>query len=300
MAAAIRPSARRTAETRAHARLPAGAGESCSPRQGSRRAKTRISWQRGELLFHIGGCTNCHTAKNGPSLAGGDAIATPFGTSTRRTSRRTLTPGSVRWSLDQFVACHARGPRPAGLAALSGLSLHLLHPHERRGPRRLSRPISDTLPAVSQPSKPHELRFPFNLRLGLYLWQWLFFTPERFAPDPARDAAWNRGAYLVLGPGHCGECHTPRTFYGVLEWNHAFAGGQLGKDKVPNITPNPTAGIGKWSDGDVSTLLTARHDARWRLRRFRHGQGGQQRHEQTARRRRRGHRRLSAEPAALV
>ena len=41
----------------------------------------------------------------------------------------------------------------------------------------------------------------------------------------------------------------------MLEWNHAFAGGQLGKDKVPNITPNPTTGIGKWSDGDVSTLL---------------------------------------------
>jgi mono/diheme cytochrome c family protein len=114
----------------------------------------------------------------------------------------------------------------------------------------------DTLPPVSQTSSPQDLSFPFNLRWGLYLWQWLFFEPARFQPDPGRDAAWNRGAYLVLGPGHCAECHTPRTFYGVLEQDHAFAGSQLGKEKVPNITPDPTKGLGKWSAGDIQTVLT--------------------------------------------
>ena len=113
----------------------------------------------------------------------------------------------------------------------------------------------DTLPAVGQASRPHELWFPFNLRWGLYLWQWLFFAPERFQPDPARDANWNRGAYLVLAPGHCAECHTPRTFYGVLEWDHAFTGARLGKEKVPDITPDPS-GLGKWSTGDLATFFT--------------------------------------------
>ena len=113
----------------------------------------------------------------------------------------------------------------------------------------------DGLPAVAQACRPHELWFPFNLRWGLYLWQWLFFAPERFEPDPARDAVWNRGAYLALAPGHCAECHTPRTFYGVLEWDHAFTGARLGKEKVPDITPDPS-GLGKWSAGDLATFFT--------------------------------------------
>ena len=209
---------------------------------------------RGELLFHIGGCTNCHTAKDGPTLAGGDPIATPFGAFYAPNITPDRDTGIGAWSLDQFVHAMRDGRDP------QGWPLYPAFPYTsytRMSDEDLAalKAYLDTLPAVSQASKPHELRFPFNLRSGLYLWQWLFFTPERFVADPARDAAWNRGAYLVLGPGHCAECHTPRTFYGVLEWNHAFAGGQLGKDKVPNITPNPTTGIGKWSDGDVSTLL---------------------------------------------
>jgi mono/diheme cytochrome c family protein len=110
----------------------------------------------------------------------------------------------------------------------------------------------DTVPPVAQPSRPHELGFPFNIRWGLHLWQWAFFTPERFRPDPARDEAWNRGAYLVQGPGHCGECHTPRNVFGVLGRERAYAGGQLGKDKVPDITARR---LGGWSEGDLLTLL---------------------------------------------
>jgi mono/diheme cytochrome c family protein len=113
----------------------------------------------------------------------------------------------------------------------------------------------DTVPPVDRPSRPHELWFPFDQRWGMRLWQWAFFVPGRFEPDPARDAAWNRGAYLVQGPGHCQECHTPRTFYGVLEEDRAFAGGRLGKERVPNLTGDPEVGLGKWSESDIGTVL---------------------------------------------
>ena len=76
-----------------------------------------------------------------------------------------------------------------------------------------------------------------------------------FLPDPRQSAVWNRGAYLVQGPGHCQECHTPRTFYGVLERGQAFAGARLGKEKVPNITSDREVGLGKWSEGDIGTVL---------------------------------------------
>ena len=80
-------------------------------------------------------------------------------------------------------------------------------------------------------------------------------TPERFAPDPAHDTAWNRGAYLVLGPGHCAECHTPRTFYGVLDGSRPFTGGKIGKERIPDITPDQAHGLGEWSASDIATFL---------------------------------------------
>ena len=210
---------------------------------------------RGELLFHIGGCTNCHTAKNGALLAGGGVIASPFGDFYAPNITPDPQTGIGGWTLEQFTRAMREGRDPAGWPLYPAFP-YTSYTRMTDADLAAIKAYLDTLPAVGQASRPHELWFPFNIRWGLYLWQWLFFTPERFQPDPARDAAWNRGAYLVLGPGHCAECHTPRTFYGVLEWRHAFAGGQLGKEKVPNITPNPASGIGKWAASDLDTFLT--------------------------------------------
>ena len=214
----------------------------------------RAADSKGELLFHIGGCTNCHTAKDGALLAGGDPIATPFGNFIAPNITPDPEPGTGRGSRADLV----RAMREGGDAA--GPPLYPAFPYTsytRMSDEDLAalKTYLDSVPAVRQEARPHELRFPFNLRWGLYLWQWLFFTPERFAPDPVRDAVWDRGAYLVLGPGHCGECHTPRTFYGVLDWSRPFAGGQIGKERVPDITPAKTHGLGEWSSSDIATLL---------------------------------------------
>lgn len=214
----------------------------------------RAADSKGELLFHIGGCTNCHTAKDGAPLAGGDPIATPFGNFIAPNITPDPETGIGRWSLEDFVRAMREGRDP------DGRPLYPAFPYTsytRMSDEDLAalKSYLDSVPAVRQEARPHELRFPFNLRWGLYLWQWLFFTPERFAPDPTRDAVRDRGAYLVLGPGHCGECHTPRTFYGVLDWSRPFAGGQIGKERVPDITPAKTHGLGEWSSSDIATLL---------------------------------------------
>ena len=67
-----------------------------------------------------------------------------------------------------------------------------------------------TIPPSSEPSKKNRLIFPFDIRAGLSAWNALFFHPGEFRPDPAKSAEWNRGAYLVEGLGHCGDCHTPK------------------------------------------------------------------------------------------
>ena len=209
---------------------------------------------RGELLFHIGGCTNCHTAKDGALLAGGDAIASPFGNFYAPNITPDPETGIGRWSEADFVHAMREGRGPDGAPFYPAFP-YTSYTRMSDGDLAALKAYLDTVPPVRQASRPHELPFPFNQRWGMYLWQWAFFQPARFAPDPEKDEAWNRGAYLVEGPGHCQECHTPRTFYGVLETDRAFTGTTLGKEKVPNITSNPEVGLGKWSEGDIGTLL---------------------------------------------
>jgi len=78
-----------------------------------------------------------------------------------------------------------------------------------------------------------------------------------FHPDPKASAAVNRGAYLIDGPAHCGECHTPRDLFGGPEFDRAMSGGPslVSRGYVPNITPDPDTGIGKWSGDDIVQLL---------------------------------------------
>jgi mono/diheme cytochrome c family protein len=112
-------------------------------------------------------------------------------------------------------------------------------------------------PPVHQGNRPHDVAFPFSWRLLQSGWKLLFFTPGPFQPASGRSAAYNRGAYLVTALAHCRECHTSRNFFGAVRTGPRLSGtadgpgGQL----VPNITPDPGTGIGKWEKDDVVELL---------------------------------------------
>jgi mono/diheme cytochrome c family protein len=114
-----------------------------------------------------------------------------------------------------------------------------------------------SVPPAATPSKPHDIGFPFDIRLAQMFWKLLFFTPGRFQPDPAKSAQVNRGAYIVQALGHCGECHTQRNLLGGMDTKLFLAGNTRGPDghAVPNITPDPDTGIGKWSDADLVDLF---------------------------------------------
>jgi mono/diheme cytochrome c family protein len=94
------------------------------------------------------------------------------------------------------------------------------------------------------------------MRRGLGLWQRLYVDGETFVPDPKASAEVNRGAYLVEGPGHCVECHSPRNVLGGITRSQAFAGARNpeGKGTIPNITPSDD-GIGDWTLEDIAYLL---------------------------------------------
>ncbi|MFO1074830.1 MAG: cytochrome c [Geminicoccaceae bacterium] len=218
------------------------------------RAADEATLARGELLFHIGGCTNCHTAKGGALLAGGDAIASPFGNFFAPNITPDPETGIGRWSEADFVRAMRDGRGPDGAPFYPAFP-YTSYTHITEPDLKALKAYLDTIPPVRQPSRPHELPFPFNQRWAMNLWQWAFFEPVAFLPDPRQSEAWNRGAYLVAGPGHCQECHTPRNFVGVLERDRAFAGATLGKEKVPNLTSDREVGLGKWSEDDIGTVL---------------------------------------------
>jgi len=100
----------------------------------------------------------------------------------------------------------------------------------------------------------HDVPFPFNVRRTLGGWKFLFLDGKPFQPDPSRSAQWNRGAYLVNGPGHCAECHSPRNPLGGIVARQRFAGGPNpeGEGWVPNITQQA---LGDYSAEDIALLL---------------------------------------------
>ena len=112
-----------------------------------------------------------------------------------------------------------------------------------------------SLKPVFAPRTPSGLAFPFDIRATLFVWRELFFWPGTFQPNPARPADWNRGAYLVQGPGHCGECHSPRNLLGAVETGASLSGGQVQQWLAPNISADPLDGIGSRSVADIVGFL---------------------------------------------
>jgi mono/diheme cytochrome c family protein len=110
-----------------------------------------------------------------------------------------------------------------------------------------------TVPPVAQPNKPHAIGFPFNIRLLMIGWKWLFFTPAApTSADAAAPAEVKRGAYLVRALGHCQECHSERSFLGAIKRGGELAGAV---GFAPNLTPDPDTGLGKWSPADFQDFL---------------------------------------------
>lgn len=169
---------------------------------------------RGAVLATLGHCSGCHTAPGGPAYAGGVGITTPWGTVYAGNLTPDAQTGLGRWNADHFWRAMHHG------RSRDGRLLNPAFPYPNF--TRLTRADSDalfdflrSLPPVHQPGRASALRWPFGSQGALAVWRALYFRAGSFVPDPAQPAAWNRGAYLVHGLGHCGACHAPRNALGA-------------------------------------------------------------------------------------
>ncbi len=222
--------------------------------------------KKGEYIFYAGGCASCHAApasakcddpksKDASKLAGGRCLKTPFGTFYVPNISPDKEAGIGGWSKAEFVTAMMRGVSP------SGQHYYPSFPYTSYQRMRYEdvldlKAFIDTLPAVKSEVPDHDLALPFKLRRGLGLWKFLYLDGKQFKSDPARGAKINRGAYLVEGPGHCGECHSPRNLLGGIVTDARYSGGPApeGEGYIPNITPHKD-GIGTWSEKDITGAL---------------------------------------------
>jgi mono/diheme cytochrome c family protein len=211
---------------------------------------------RGEYVFHTGGCGTCHTAENGGTfLAGGRELKTDFGSFFSPNITPDPETGIGGWSDEDFVRALRRGVSPDGDDYYPTFPYTSYARMTREDAVDLKAYL-DSLPAVRNEVPDHDLAFPFSIRMSMIGWKLLFFDDDPFEPDPSKSEAWNRGAYLVNGPGHCGECHTPRNILGAVNTNKYLGGNKNGPEgeAVPNITPGKS-GIGDWSADDIVSAL---------------------------------------------
>ena len=209
---------------------------------------------QGLYMERAADCMACHTAPGGTPFAGGREIGTPYGT----LSSPNITPdpdtGIGRWSDAQFYAALHDGIGHGG-EYLYPVMPFTSYTRMTRHDVLAIKAYLFSLKPVFAPRAASGLAFPFDIRATLFVWRELFFTPGTFQPNPARSAEWNRGAYLVEGPGHCGECHSPRNILGATETGASLSGGQVQQWLAPNISSDPLDGIGRRSLADIAAFL---------------------------------------------
>ena len=211
----------------------------------------------GRIVFYLAGCDSCHMSPGQTDplrLGGGMELKTPFGSFFPPNISQDRKDGIGAWTAVDFANALLAGVSPDGRHYFPAFP----YPSYRRmsitDVRDLFAFLRTTAPVAGQ-APPHALSFPFSIRRAVGFWKRLYFSEiaHPLAADPPDPEG--RGRYLVEGPGHCAECHSPRTFLGGIIASRRLTGGPLpdGKGKAPNIT---AAGLADWSESDVAEALS--------------------------------------------
>ena len=208
----------------------------------------------GLYMARLSDCQACHSQPGGTPFAGGREIGTPYGTLSSPNITPDADTGIGKMTDDQFYRALHNG------IGASGQYLYPVMPFDSY--TRMTREdvlaikaYLFTLKPVYAPRAPSGMAFPFDIRALLFGWRELFFSPGTYQNNPAHSAEWNRGAYIVQGPGHCGDCHSPRNILGATESSASLSGGQVQQWLAPNISSDPLDGIGARSVDDIVKFL---------------------------------------------
>lgn len=215
--------------------------------------------ERGRYLAITSDCVSCHTVPGGKPFAGGRAIETPFGNIVAPNITPDLETGIGAWSEQAFDDAVRKGVRPNRSRLYPAMPYNAYAKMSRDDVRAI-RAYLNSVDPVRNAVIANTLPFPFNIRATMRIWDALYFKQGEFKPDPSKSAEWNRGAFLVDGPAHCGACHTPKTFLGGDRTDLYLQGSYLQGWSAPDITNDKRTGLGNWSADDIASYLKTGHN----------------------------------------
>ncbi|MBC8017232.1 MAG: cytochrome c [Verrucomicrobia bacterium] len=224
--------------------------------------------RNGAYLARAGDCSACHTDREGQPFAGGLPMNTPIGVIYSTNITPDLESGIGRYSSDDFVRAMREGvakdghhlypamPYPS-FARVSQEDLLALYAWFIQGVEPVYR--------INQQTK---LSWPLSMRSLMAVWNALYLKKGTYTADPDKSASWNRGAYLVQGLGHCGDCHTPRGVAGQVKADseqygrHYLAGATLDNWHASPLTGDLGTGLHAWSKDEIVESLRSGRTAR--------------------------------------
>lgn len=218
---------------------------------------------KGEYLARVGDCASCHTEQGGTRFAGGRVLPTPFGNIPAPNITPDRETGLGDWRFEDFwQALHSGKGRHGEL--LYPVFSYTSFTKVTRDDALAIFAYLQSLAPVRQAAKPLGLEFPYSVRSSLNAWRALYFQEGVYQPDPSKPVAWNRGAYLVQGLGHCNECHAPRDSLGGSQSKPSLAGGQIPAQNwyAPDLSTQANGGLAGWSEQDIVDLLKTGQSAR--------------------------------------
>lgn len=208
--------------------------------------------ERGRYLLQAAGCAGCHTDRDhdGEALAGGRALATPFGTFYSSNITPDPDTGIGRWTDAQFLRALKGGIAPDGSLYYPAFPYTAYARMTREDVLAIKAYLFSIAP-VRRRNRNHDLPWYLGWSPPLWLWRALNFDSRPL--PPVGGAQLQRGAYLAEALAHCGECHTPRGALGGMLTRRQYAGTRSGPEgkTIPNITPHRETGIGRWSRDDL-------------------------------------------------
>jgi mono/diheme cytochrome c family protein len=212
----------------------------------------------GKVVFFAAGCESCHMSPGQSDpfrLGGGLALKTPFGAFYPPNISPDVKDGIGAWGAVDFANALLAGVSPRGehyYPAFPYASYRMMKVADVRDLFTFLK----TLPPVTGRPPPTSLGFPFSVRRGVGLWKSWYLSEPRLSDKVAPNSAWSLGRYLVEGPGHCAECHSPRDVFGGVIAGKRLAGGALpdGKGKAPDLT---ATGLKDWSRADIVEALSS-------------------------------------------
>ncbi|MGE6822753.1 c-type cytochrome [Pseudomonas soli] len=215
---------------------------------------------RGEYVARLSDCVACHSLPGKAPFAGGLEMATPLGAIHATNITADREHGIGAYSLADFDRAVRQGVAPGGRRLYPAMPYPSYAKLSDDDVRALYAFFMKGVQPAAEANIPSSIPWPLNLRWPIALWNGLFAPTTAYAQKPDQDPLWNRGAYIVQGPGHCGSCHTPRGLAfneKALDESGApfLAGALLDGWYAPSLRQDHNTGLGRWSEAEIVQFL---------------------------------------------